>query len=79
MHPIEHGLKPDDSSQKFFPRNPTTFRAPQIVLPPLQRIAPVISSAALVQVLEHEKMMAKGARICIIVGDRVVISVQALF
>jgi len=38
-----------------------------------------MSSAALVQVLEHEKMMAKGARICIIVGDRVVIGLQAWF
>jgi hypothetical protein len=28
-----------------------------------------MSNAALVQVLEHEKMMAKGARMCMIVGD----------
>jgi hypothetical protein len=35
-------------------------------------------SAALVKVLEHEKMMAKGARMCMIVSDRVVIGLQAL-
>jgi len=38
-----------------------------------------MSSAALVKVLEHEKMMAKGARMCMIVGDRVVIDLQMLF
>jgi hypothetical protein len=48
-----------------------TLRALQTVLPPLQRRAPVINNSTFVQVLEHEKMMAKGARFCIIWGHRV--------
>jgi hypothetical protein len=42
-------------------------------------MAPVIRRAALVQVLEHEKRMAKGAKMCIICGDRVGIGVCLVF
>jgi len=39
-------------------------------------MAPVSSNIAFVQVLEHEKMIEKGPRMCIMVGDRVVIGVN---